>query len=121
MNPSPTLHLHRRKPMSLSSQFNAPRLLTAVALAALATASQAANPGKTWCADRCDQIVIDWNQQTHQVTKAAAGYQAPMAASRSLAMVHLAMHDAVNAAQPRYRTYADQPKAPTGKAGADAA
>lgn len=107
--------------MSLSSQFNAPRLLTAVALAALATASQAANTGNTWCADRCDQIVIDWNQQTHQVIKAATGYQDPMAASRILAMVHLAMHDAVNAAQPRYRTYAYQPKAPTSKAGADAA
>ena len=47
--------------------------------------------------------------------KAATGYQDPMAASRILAMVHLAMHDAVNAAQPRYRTYAYQPKAPTGK------
>jgi hypothetical protein len=107
--------------MSLSSQINAPRLLTAVALAALATSSQAANTGKTWCADRCDQIVIDWNQQTHQVIKAATGYQDPMAASRILAMVHLAMHDAANAAQPRYRTYAYQPKVPTSKAGADAA
>jgi len=107
--------------MSIPSRFNAPRLLTAVALAVLATSSQAADPGKTWCADRCDQIVIDWNQQTHQVIKAASGYQDPMAASRILAMVHLAMHDAVNAAQPRYRTYAYQPKAPTSKAGADAA
>ncbi|MBA4267658.1 MAG: phosphoesterase PA-phosphatase, partial [Comamonadaceae bacterium] len=96
-------------------------MLTAVALAALTTSSHAANTGKTWCADRCDQIVIDWNQQTHQVIKAATGYQDPMAASRILAMVHLAMHDAVNAAQPRYRTYAYQPKAPTSKAGADAA
>lgn len=107
--------------MSLSSRFNAPRLLTVVALAALATASQAATTGKTWCADRCDQIVIDWNQQTHQVIKAATGYQDPMAASRILAMVHLAMHDAVNAAQPRYRSHTYQPKGPSSKGTADAA
>lgn len=106
--------------MSHSVRFDAPRWLTAAALAALAASSQAAAPGNTWCAARCDQIVMDWNQQTHQVIKAANGYQDPMAASRVLAMVHLAMHDAVNAAQPRYRTYAYQPKTPAGKTGADA-
>ena len=108
--------------MSHSSRFNAAGWLTATAMAALAATSQAAQPTKTWCADRCDQIVIDWNQQTHQVIKAATGYQDPMAASRILAMVHLAMHDAVNAAQPRYRTYAYHPtKAIVGKDGADPA
>jgi hypothetical protein len=40
------------------------------------------------------------------VIKASDGYADPMAASRSLAMVHLAMHDAVNAARARYATYA---------------
>lgn len=107
--------------MSLHSRFQAASWLTAAALATLAATSQASEPTKTWCADRCDQIVIDWNQQTHQVIKAATGYQDPMAASRILAMVHLAMHDAVNAAQPRYRAYAYQPKATVGNAGADAA
>lgn len=107
--------------MSHPSRLNAPRLLTAIALAALAASSQAADSGHTWCAARCDQIVIDWNQQTHQVIKAADGYANPMAASRVLAMVHLAMHDAVNAAQPRYRAYAYQPKTPAGKTQADAA
>src|SRR5215831_16692578 len=79
--------------------------LSALTLAMLVTSSQAAAHTKAWCADRCDQIVIDWNLQTHQVIKAADGYSNPMAASRTLAMVHLAMHDAVNAAQPRYRTF----------------
>ncbi len=59
-----------------------------------------------WCAPRCDQVVIDWNLHTWQVIKADNGYADPMAASRVLAMVHLAMHDAVNATQPRYRGYA---------------
>lgn len=107
--------------MSRSSRLNALRLVSALALAALAASSQAAAPAATWCADRCDQVVIDWNQQTHQVIKAAEGYADPMAASRILAMVHLAMHDAVNAAQPRYRTYAYRPPTKATKTEADAA
>ncbi|WP_332743485.1 vanadium-dependent haloperoxidase [Hydrogenophaga sp.] len=107
--------------MSHPSRFHAASWLTATAFAALAATSQAAEPVKTWCAARCDQIVIDWNQQTHQVIKAATGYQDPMAASRILAMVHLAMHDAVNAAQPRYRAYAYEARTPAGKTQADAA
>jgi hypothetical protein len=88
----------------------------------LAASSQAApTPTRTWCADRCDQIVIDWNLQTHQVIKAAEGYQNPMSASRTLAMVHLAMHDAVNAAQPRYRGYAYPSKPGAARTDADAA
>ncbi len=63
-------------------------------------------PQSPWCGDRCDQLVLDWNQTTHQVIKAANGYANPLTASRSLAMVHLAMHDAVNIATPRYTTYA---------------
>jgi hypothetical protein len=97
------------------------RTLSAIALAALAASSQAATSAKTWCADRCDQIVLDWNLQTHQVIKAADGYRDPMAASRVLAMVHLAMHDAANAAQPRFRAYAYQPGADAPKGDADAA
>lgn len=97
------------------------RTLTALALAALAVSSQAAPSSQTWCADRCDQIVLDWNLQTHQVIKAADGYRDPMAASRVLAMVHLAMHDAANAAQPRFRAYAYQPGADAPQGDADAA
>lgn len=76
--------------------------LPAAALLACATPAQAAR----WCGDRCDQVVIDWNAAAHQVITAADGYADPMAASRALAMVHLAMHDAVNAVQPRYDSYA---------------
>jgi hypothetical protein len=110
-----------------SSRSNARGLtLLALALATLTATSQAAmspaaTAAKTWCADRCDQIVIDWNLQTHQVIKAADGYADPMAASRVLAMVHLAMHDAVNATQPRYRAYVYQPKAEAKRTDADAA
>ena len=53
--------------------------------------------------------------------KAADGYRDPMAASRVLAMVHLAMHDAVNAARPRYRPYAYEPHIDETRAPADAA
>jgi hypothetical protein len=60
----------------------------------------------SWCSDRCDELIIDWSSTAYQVIKAADDYSNPMAASRSLAMMHLAMHDAVNAVQPRYTTYA---------------
>ena len=35
------------------------------------------------------------------------GYADPMNASRALAMMHLAMHDAINAAKPRYASYSN--------------
>lgn len=97
------------------------------ALAALGTfaASPLAAPdtmaaASAWCADRCDQVVIDWNLHTHQVIKAADGYADPMAASRVLAMVHLAMHDAVNAAAPRYHAHTYRADAAQRRSSADA-
>jgi PAP2 superfamily/Vanadium chloroperoxidase N-terminal domain len=88
-------------------------LLCAIALATLATTAQAA-PAASWCADRCDQVILDWNAHTHQVITAADGYQLPLPASRTLAMVHLAMHDAVNAVVPRYRAHTYQAAAQRG-------
>ena len=90
------------------------RTVIAAAIAALlggVTAADAANPtsravAAAWCADRCDELVIDWNAIAYQVIKADENYANPMSASRSLAMMHLAMHDAVNAARPRYAAYA---------------
>lgn len=76
---------------------------------------------KAWCADRCDQVILDWNVETHAVIKAATGYADPMAASRVLAMVHLAMHDAVNAIEPRFAAYAYSPKSGAHSRRADAA
>jgi hypothetical protein len=79
-------------------------LATCVLMAGTAQA-QERRDAAAWCADRCDQVVIDWNVTAHQAIKANDGYVDPMAASRVLAMVHLAMHDAVNATRARYATY----------------
>jgi hypothetical protein len=87
--------------------------IPAAALSLWADPSHAA-----WCGDRCDAVVTDWNAFAHQVITADDGYSNPMAASRSLAMLHLAMHDAVNAVQPRYASWAAN--APSGAKGADA-
>jgi len=99
--------------------------LTAVGLAIAAIAAPATASGPTstraWCADRCDQVVIDWNLRTHATLKADNGYADPMAASRVLAMVHLAMHDAVNAVEPRFEAHAYRPAAGTARGEADAA
>jgi hypothetical protein len=64
-----------------------------------------AQANAAWCADRCDQIVVDWNATAYQVIKSADGYADPLVASRALAMMHLAMHDAVNAVRPRYASW----------------
>lgn len=98
--------------MSTSNRYHRPsrrlrRQLLAVALASAFTLPSAfAKDDSPWCGDRCDQVVLDWNQAAHQVIKAADGYANPLTASRSLAMTHLAMHDAANAAKRRYATYA---------------
>jgi hypothetical protein len=74
----------------------------------------------TWCADHCDGVISDYSLAAFQVVRSADGYQDPMAASRSLAMMHLAMHDAVNAVNPRYQRYA-LAAAPPAASGADPA
>lgn len=79
---------------------------TFLLLALLALATPAAAQSGRWCLDRCDAVITDWSLIGHQVIKAGDGYGDPMAASRSLAMMHTAMHDAVNAVQPRYQRYA---------------
>jgi PAP2 superfamily len=74
----------------------------------------------SWCAARCDNVITDWNLTAFQVITAGDGYVDPMAASRSLAMLHVAMHDAANAARGRYQRYA-LTEVPADAAKADAA
>jgi hypothetical protein len=59
-----------------------------------------------WCASRCGDPVLGWSRTAYAVIVADSGYQNPLAASRALAMMHIAMHDAANAAVPRFATYA---------------
>ena len=69
-------------------------------------------------------LVVDWSLAAYQAIRAENGYRDPLAASRTLAMMHLAMHDAVNAAAPRHATYlpaADGAGADPGVAAAAAA
>lgn len=105
--------------------FRNPRIaLFTLALGSVSLASpdvsEAAHNERSWCVDHCDQVVIDWNLETYAVIKAATGYADPMAATRILAMVHLAIHDAVNAIEPRFSAYAYSPKANTYSRSADA-
>src|SRR5688572_30709164 len=59
--------------------------------------------------------VTDWNRTSIEVLKAANVSSNP--ASRSLAMVHVAMSDAINAAQDRYARYRpDLPTVPSASA-----
>jgi PAP2 superfamily len=74
----------------------------------------------SWCAGRCDSVITDWSLTAFQVITVGDGYGVPTSASRSLAMVHAAMLDAVNAARPRYQRYALD-RVPAGAHKADAA
>jgi hypothetical protein len=55
-----------------------------------------------WCGIGCGGIVPGWSLAAYQAIRAKDGYADPLTASRWLAMMHIAMHDAVNAAVPRY-------------------
>jgi hypothetical protein len=66
--------------------------------------------GLAACTASADTIT-DWNKTTHAVMRAANVASNP--ASRALAMVHVAMSDAVNGVQDRYaRFLPDSPAAP---------
>jgi len=59
-----------------------------------------------WCRPDCRGIVSDWSLTAYAVIRAADGYTNPMAAARVLAAMHIAMHDAANAAGGHYPTRA---------------
>jgi hypothetical protein len=88
-----------------------------VASAALIAAAGAKRNNPSNSGAESQQLVLDWNRFAQQVIAADNGYLNPLPATRALAMMHLAMHDAINATSPRYATYAigtrDQQADPT--------
>lgn len=52
------------------------------------------------------QVVRTWNLHTIAAITTDDGYADPLQATRTLAMVHVAMHDAVNAVLPFFESYA---------------
>ena len=84
-----------------------------IASAALASAADGQDrKSQSWSAPESHRVILDWNRLAQQIITADNGYQNPLPATRSLAMMHLAMHDAVNAAAPRYETYAIRTRDP---------
>jgi PAP2 superfamily len=51
-------------------------------------------------------VVLDWSTHARSALQAETGNQDPLVGTRTLAMVHLAMHDAANAVDRRYQPYA---------------
>ena len=72
-------------------------------LLSIATMAFLAKPKKKY-KDLSSDVVISWNLISHE-TMEGKDYDC-LNASRVHAMVHLAMHDAVNAVEPMYETYA---------------
>jgi hypothetical protein len=63
-------------------------------------------------------MVLDWNEVA--LARVVAARQGPPDGARTLAVVHLAMFEAINAVEPRYAPYAFKGRAPAG-ASAEAA
>ena len=80
-------------------------IAASAALIAVAGVQQKQNTSPAINADE-SHVILDWNRFAPQIIAADNGYVNPLPATRALAMMHLAMHDAVNAAAPRYATYA---------------
>src|SRR5918995_7346042 len=59
--------------------------------------------------------VTDWNLTTFEIA-ATGGQSLPIPLSRTLAMVHLAIHDALNSLDRRYEPYAHESGAEPGAA-----
>jgi hypothetical protein len=78
-------------------------LSTSMLAAPEASATVAGDPG--WCQPDCGDIVSDWSLTAYAVIRAANGYVDPMAATRVLASMHIAIHDAANAGEGRYLTH----------------
>ncbi|MGG5821840.1 vanadium-dependent haloperoxidase [Falsiroseomonas sp. HW251] len=83
-------------------------LLAAALGAAGATASTTRPEGA--CATTCGDLVTEWSLAARHAL--AAERIGPLAAGRILAIAHLAMHDAANAALPRFAPYAAGPRDP---------
>jgi hypothetical protein len=52
-----------------------------------------------------NKVVLDWSTHTRSALVTATNNLDPLVATRTLAMVHLAMHDAINAADRQYQPY----------------
>jgi hypothetical protein len=52
------------------------------------------------------KVILDWGTHTRTALVVATNNLDPLVATRTLAMVHVAMHDAINAALPVFETYA---------------
>jgi hypothetical protein len=66
-------------------------------------------PEKKYFKGISNQVILDWNIAAFDAMGGAT-YQHSLLASRVNAMVHIAMHDALNAIGPAYETYALQTK-----------
>jgi hypothetical protein len=78
-------------------------LSTSMLAAPQARATAASDP--KWCQPDCGDIVSDWSLTAYAVIRAANGYVDPMAATRVLASMHIAIHDAANVGAGRYLTH----------------
>jgi hypothetical protein len=82
------------------------RILVAFTIATLGLASASAHPARA-------DVITEWDEKgTAFVTPLMASWGGPNMPQRAMTMVHVAMFDAVNAIEPRYRPFLAQAAAP---------
>lgn len=82
------------------------RLAAMFACVAIGTSGCLAVGGGNGPTEPGPQVVLDWSGHARTVLQAETGSQDPLVGTRTLAMVHLAIHDAVNAVDRQYQPYA---------------
>lgn len=86
-------------------RFNRSFLFVSIAISLLTlSCTRNHHPGRD-TKELSNKVVLQWNEVAYQAFGGTT-YQHSLMASRINAMVHIAMHDAINAIQPRYETYA---------------
>src|SRR5689334_19084469 len=59
------------------------------------------------------KVIVDWSLHTENALIVDSGNIDPLPATRTLSMVHVAMHDAINAVDPIFESYAFNGDDPT--------
>jgi hypothetical protein len=69
--------------------------------------------GQTGQTEHTSKVILDWSNHAENCMVVDSKNIDPLPATRTLSMVHVAMHDAINAIQPKFETYAYKEKNPS--------
>jgi SAM-dependent methyltransferase len=119
---APPVTPHEKEPMPMSLSSTSRAAITLFCGLSLAACQPGRHSGAAPATDvapasvASSQVVLDWSEAAYQALVEKDHYANPLAASRVLAMMHIAQHDAVVAIVPRYAPYRLQRREPAADA-----